>query len=99
MHASWQRCRVHFLRNALAHAGKSGRRVVSAFKRIALEIGHLSPAIFLGPKQRSRRGRALHAIPAATWSAGSPAKSALPELFSDDDEFAALPSALAGVPA
>lgn len=31
MNASWQRCRVHFLRNALAHAGKSGRRVVSAF--------------------------------------------------------------------
>jgi putative transposase len=29
--ATWQRCRVHFLRNALAHAGKSGRRVVSAF--------------------------------------------------------------------
>jgi putative transposase len=29
--ASWQRCRVHFARNVLAHAGKSGRRVVSAF--------------------------------------------------------------------
>ena len=29
--ATWQRCRVHFTRNALAHAGKSGRRVVSAF--------------------------------------------------------------------
>ncbi len=29
--ASWQRCRVHFMRTALAHAGKSGRRVVSAF--------------------------------------------------------------------
>jgi putative transposase len=29
--ATWQRCRVHFQRNALAHAGKSGRRVVSAF--------------------------------------------------------------------
>src|ERR1700723_2445704 len=29
--APWQRCRVHFMRNALAHAGKSGRRVVSAF--------------------------------------------------------------------
>ena len=28
---SWQRCRVHFMRNVLAHAGKSGRRVVSAF--------------------------------------------------------------------
>ncbi|KEC70692.1 transposase [Rhizobium leguminosarum bv. phaseoli CCGM1] len=29
--ATWQRCRVHFMRNALAHAGKSGRRVFSAF--------------------------------------------------------------------
>jgi len=31
MNASWQRCRVHFMRNVLAHAGRSGRRVVSAF--------------------------------------------------------------------
>src|SRR5512132_4222205 len=31
LHATWQRCRVHFMRNALAHAGKNGRRVVSAF--------------------------------------------------------------------
>jgi transposase-like protein len=29
--ATWQRCRVHFARNALAHAGRNGRRVVSAF--------------------------------------------------------------------
>ena len=29
--ATWQRCRVHFARNVLAHAGKNGRRVVSAF--------------------------------------------------------------------
>ena len=29
--ASWQRCRVHFMRNALAHAGKTQRRIVSAF--------------------------------------------------------------------
>src|SRR5947209_16160604 len=29
--ATWQRCRVHFARNAVAHAGRSGRRVVSAF--------------------------------------------------------------------
>jgi transposase-like protein len=29
--ATWQRCRVHFQRNVAAHAGKSGRRVVSAF--------------------------------------------------------------------
>ena len=30
LHASWQRCRVHFARNALAYAGKNGR-VVAAF--------------------------------------------------------------------
>ena len=29
--ATWQRCRVHFMRNALAHAGKRGKRVVAAF--------------------------------------------------------------------
>ena len=28
--ANWQRCRVHFMRNALAHAGKTQRRMVSA---------------------------------------------------------------------
>ena len=28
--ASWQRCRVHFLRNALAHAGKGQRQMVLA---------------------------------------------------------------------
>jgi transposase-like protein len=31
LNATWQRCRVHFMRNALAHAGRNGRRVVSAF--------------------------------------------------------------------
>ena len=31
LNATWQRCRVHFIRNVLAHAGKSGRRVVAAF--------------------------------------------------------------------
>ena len=29
--AIWQRCRVHFMRNALARAGRSGRRDVCAF--------------------------------------------------------------------
>jgi putative transposase len=28
--STWQRCRVHFMRNALAHAGPTQRRVVSA---------------------------------------------------------------------
>jgi len=31
LNATWQRCRIHFMRNVLAHAGKQGRRVVSAF--------------------------------------------------------------------
>jgi len=39
--ATWQRCRVHFMRNALAHAGKSGRRVVSAF--IAMAFAQETP--------------------------------------------------------
>jgi len=30
LHASWQRCRVHFMRNALAHAGKQGFATQSA---------------------------------------------------------------------
>jgi putative transposase len=37
--STWQRCRVHFMRNALAHAGKSGRRVVSAFIATAFAQG------------------------------------------------------------
>jgi putative transposase len=31
LHASWPRCRVHFMRNVMAYAGKQGRRVVAAF--------------------------------------------------------------------
>jgi transposase-like protein len=31
LHASWQRCRVHLMRNLLAHAGRQGRGVASAF--------------------------------------------------------------------
>jgi len=42
LQATWQRCRVHFMRNVLAHAGKSGRRVVSAF--IATAFAQDTPA-------------------------------------------------------
>ncbi|WP_439595083.1 IS256 family transposase [Falsiroseomonas sp.] len=31
LRATWQRCRVHFARNALAYAGKAQRRIVSAW--------------------------------------------------------------------
>ena len=42
--ATWQRCRVHFQRNALAHAGRSGRRVVSAFIATAFAQGDAEAA-------------------------------------------------------
>ena len=31
LHATWQRCRVHLMRNLLAYAGRQGRGVASAF--------------------------------------------------------------------
>ena len=34
-HAGWQRCRVHFMRNALAHAGTKQRQMVAAAIRTA----------------------------------------------------------------
>ena len=49
LHATWQRCRVHFMRNALAYAGKSGRRVVSAFIATAFAEGTM-------PRRRRRSG-------------------------------------------
>ena len=49
--ATWQRCRVHFMRNVLAHAGKSGRRVVSAF--IATGVP-MAPAPWGGPRPSRR---------------------------------------------
>jgi putative transposase len=44
LHASWQRCRVHFMRNVLAHAGKNGRRVVAAFIATAFAQDHAEAA-------------------------------------------------------
>ena len=44
LNATWQRCRVHFLRNVLAHAGKQGRRVVSAFIGTAFAQDHAEAA-------------------------------------------------------
>ena len=66
--ATWQRCRVHFMRNALAHAGKSGRRVVSAFVATALRperrrqceaamAPRRRPAPSQGPEARRADGR------------------------------------------
>jgi len=44
--ATWQRCRAHFAHNAMAHAGKSGCRVVSAF--IATAYAQETPEVVKG---------------------------------------------------
>ena len=44
LNSSWQRCRVHFMRNILAHAGKQGRRVVAAFIGTAFAQDHAEAA-------------------------------------------------------
>jgi putative transposase len=49
LRATWQRCRVHFARNALAHAGKAQRRIVSAVEGSAFNRHRLRPG--------GRRGR------------------------------------------
>ena len=65
--ATWQRCRVHFLRNALAHAGKDQRQVVLAMintvfaqqtqeAAIAVALGRRSATSGL-PQARSADGR------------------------------------------
>ena len=44
LRATWQRCRVHFARNALAHAGKAQRRIVSAWIGTACAEGDAAAA-------------------------------------------------------
>ena len=50
LHASWQRCRVHFMRNVLAHAGKQGRRVVAAFIATAFARRMPKPLVASGAR-------------------------------------------------
>jgi putative transposase len=51
LHASWQRCRVHFMRNVLAHAGRQGRRVVSVLSSAPLSCRMtLRPRVCSGAK-------------------------------------------------
>ena len=66
--ATWQRCRVHFMRNALAHAGKTQRRMVSAAigtvfvqdsadaAKIAVALGG-RPVVRQVPQARRAHGR------------------------------------------
>jgi hypothetical protein len=44
LRATWQRCQVHFMCNALAHAGRNGKRVVAAFIATAFAQDHAGAA-------------------------------------------------------
>jgi transposase-like protein len=59
--ASWQRCRVHFMRNALTHANKNGRRVVSAFIATAFAQGAADAAQARASRCRSAARQAPQA--------------------------------------
>ena len=52
LHATWQRCRVHFMRNVLAHAGKPGPA-----RRLRLHRHRLRPGRRRGRQQAMAPGR------------------------------------------
>lgn len=69
--ATWQRCRVHFMRNVLAHAGKSGRRVVSAFIATAFAQETPEAASTNGVPSPTRSGPRCPSSP-PSWTTPSP---------------------------
>ncbi len=52
--ATWQRCRVHFMRNAMAYAGKTQRRIVSAWVGTALPRMTQPPPVNSGARLPTR---------------------------------------------
>ena len=53
--ATWRHCRVHFPRNAMAHAGKSQRRVVSASRRSLRDLAGIGAAFAQGDAQAAQQ--------------------------------------------
>src|SRR3984957_7509247 len=75
MNATWQRCRVHTMRNALAHAGKSSRRVVSAFIATAFAQDSAEwPPRHSGAGSLTSSGRSSQDSP-ASWTRPRPTSS------------------------
>ncbi len=62
--ATWQRCRVHFMRNAMAYAGKTQRRIVSAWIGTAFAQDELPPPASSGARSPTRRAPACRNWPA-----------------------------------
>ena len=61
--ATWQRCRVHFMRNALASAGKTQRRIVSAWVGTAFAQDDAAAARKHGARSPTRLGPACQSSP------------------------------------
>jgi putative transposase len=53
--ATWQRCRFHFMRNAMAHAGKTQRRIVAARIGTASVVARMSRMAFVFLMSPERR--------------------------------------------
>jgi putative transposase len=49
--ATWQRCKVHFLRNALAHAGNGQRQMVLAMINTVFAQDSLDAGLIGGSRQ------------------------------------------------
>ena len=86
MNATWQRCRVHTMRNALAHAGKSSRRVVSAFIAtvVVTESGDDASAALAGVSQRVAHGVDATALPGGVHQLGDRSLDALVSVGDDE---------------
>ena len=68
INATWQRCRVHTMRNALAHAGKSSRRVVSAFMATAFAQDSAEAAKAQWRRVADQSGRSCPSSPRSSWT-------------------------------
>ena len=75
LNATWQRCRVHFMRTVLAHAGKSGRRVVSAF--IATAFAQETPEA-ASQQWRAVADRTVQGVPSWQPSSTPPSRTCSP---------------------
>ena len=84
--ATWQRCRVHFMRNPLAHAGRSGRRVVSAFIATAFAQDHADAAKAQWRQVADQVRAKLPKLARSLGQAQKEFKQGLSESAADDDE-------------
>ena len=77
MNATWQRCRVHFMRNALAHAGKSGAALSPLLSPPPSRRTTLEPPEPSGARSPINYGQQLASLP-PSWTRPRPMCSPTP---------------------